>query len=392
MISWSLYTVFTVIYSLVSWTVKHIEVTSTEKLVENILFSFLKLHLNSLSFCPGGDELKGIFILRMYLLVCVFLVVLHFCYLLAVVFVIHIWPIYCLNDWYFLFKQKYAHHFSASFFRLCCRPNATSRQLHPTISSWPLQHTDWTRTRAVPSVSAAWGLHLKGRSWWQDHSWLHRMYLQGLFHGTTWLCCQAYWLHALLEGNSYTEYSFVYPWSARHRRERALTSLQQFMLTMVRIRTGMPNYVVADLFDVSPPTASRVFITWVNLMFHVLSLLLHWSSREVIADTMPQKFRDFNPDTSVITDCTEIYLERPSGPSNQAVTYNSYTSSNTAKVLVGIGPNGAFTYLAAPFGGNVSDRYIVRESGFLDVIEAGDDVIADRGFTIRTSCWTKEQL
>ena len=145
----------------------------------------------------------------------------------------------------------------------------------------------------------------------------------------------------------------------------------------------MPNYVDADLFGVSPPTASRVFITWVNLVFHVLSPLLHWSSREVIADTMPQKFRDFNPDTHVIIDCTEIYLERPSGHGNQAATYNSYTSSNTAKVLVSIGPYGVFTYLAAPFGGSVSDRYIVCESGFLDDIEAGDDVMADRGFTIR---------
>ena len=106
---WSLYTGFTVIYTLVSWTVKHIEMTSTEKLVTNILCSFLKLHLNSLSFCPGGDQLKGIFILRMSLLVCVFVVVLYFCYLLAMVFGIHIWPIYCFNDWYFLFKQKYAH-------------------------------------------------------------------------------------------------------------------------------------------------------------------------------------------------------------------------------------------------------------------------------------------
>ena len=128
---------------------------------------------------------------------CVFLVVLHFCYLLAVVFVIHIWPIYCFNGWYLLFKQKYAHHFSTSFFRLCCGPNATSSQLHPTISSWPLllhaiiwgsgdcnrQHTHWTRTRAVPSVSAAWGLYLKGRSWLQDHSWLHRMYLKDFFMG-----------------------------------------------------------------------------------------------------------------------------------------------------------------------------------------------------------------
>ena len=35
------------------------------------------------------------------------------------------------------------------------------------------------------------------------------------------------------------------------------------------------------------------------------------------------------------------------------------------------------------WGGNSSDRYITKESGFLDTVRPGDEVMGDRGFTIR---------
>ncbi|CAG2229667.1 unnamed protein product [Mytilus edulis] len=34
-------------------------------------------------------------------------------------------------------------------------------------------------------------------------------------------------------------------------------------------------------------------------------------------------------------------------------------------------------------GGNTSDRYITEHSGFLDLVSAGDEIMADRGFRIR---------
>jgi hypothetical protein len=37
------------------------------------------------------------------------------------------------------------------------------------------------------------------------------------------------------------------------------------------------------------------------------------------------------------------------------------------------------------YTGSISDRRIVQESGYLDKIEPGDDIMADRGFVIRDS-------
>ena len=40
------------------------------------------------------------------------------------------------------------------------------------------------------------------------------------------------------------------------------------------------------------------------------------------------------------------------------------------------------TFMSRLWGGNASDKQIVKESGLLDLLEAGDSVMADKGFII----------
>lgn len=136
------------------------------------------------------------------------------------------------------------------------------------------------------------------------------------------------------------------------------------------------------MFAISESSVCRIFTTWLSLMYHDLKFLIMWPSREQVSRNLPKCFKYFNK-TRCIIDCTEFFVQRPSLPSAQRITYSNYKHHNTFKCLVGITPKGTFSFVSDLFTGSISDKKIVQDSGFLNYIEYGDDIMADRGFLIR---------
>ncbi|XP_068738747.1 uncharacterized protein [Montipora capricornis] len=97
---------------------------------------------------------------------------------------------------------------------------------------------------------------------------------------------------------------------------------------------------------------------------------------------MPSSFSKYL-DTRIIIDCTEFFIEKPSSPSAQKATWSDYKHHNTVKLLVGITPSGAFSFVSKLWTGSTGDRRVTQESGLLDLLKEGDHVMADRGFTVR---------
>ena len=81
-------------------------------------------------------------------------------------------------------------------------------------------------------------------------------------------------------------------------------------------------------------------------------------------------------------DATEIFVEKPSLPNLQQMTFSNYKNSNTYKGLVGISPSGAITFVSNLFSGAMSDKELTRRNGILLLLEKGDSVMADWGFDI----------
>ena len=152
---------------------------------------------------------------------------------------------------------------------------------------------------------------------------------------------------------------------------------------LVRLRLGLLEQDVADRFEVSCSTVSRIFTTWINFLYLKLKDIPLWPSKDVIQGSMPKTFRDLYPSTRVILDATEIYVQKPALPDLQQMTFSNYKNSNTYKVLVGISPAGAITFISDLYAGAISDKELTKQSGILQLLEIGDTVMADRGFDIQ---------
>ena len=172
------------------------------------------------------------------------------------------------------------------------------------------------------------------------------------------------------------------PGRQRKRKRKTLSLYEEFLLTLIRIRRGYDIRHLAYLFGVVPSHVTRVFVAWVNLLSLCLRETIKWPSTEAATSNMPKSFKDY-PKTKGIIDCTEFKVQKPFRPAAQKATWSNYKHANTCKILVCIMPSGAITFISKVYNGSISDANIVEKSGFLDFVEPGDDIMADRGFNIR---------
>ena len=168
------------------------------------------------------------------------------------------------------------------------------------------------------------------------------------------------------------------------RPKRKFTLEQEFLLVLMKLRPGIMVEDLAFHFKVSPGKLWQIFITWIKLMSKELSVLVIWPSSQ-IKSTFPNCFKKLYHNARVITDCTEVFMETLSSLVEQACLYSDYKHHFTVKFLVAITSNGALSWISPTYGGRTSDVFIVRDSGFLDLLEPGDQVMADRGFKIKTN-------
>ena len=171
---------------------------------------------------------------------------------------------------------------------------------------------------------------------------------------------------------------------------RKLTLEQEFLLVLMRLRLGLLVEDLAFRFCVSAGKVSQIVITWVILLSKELKSLIIWPSRARIRSTLPDCFKRLYPNVRTIIDCSEIFFDTPSSLDVQACLWSDYKHHCTVKFLIAITPNGAVSWLSPLYGGRASDIHIVRDSGFLGILEPFDQVMADRGFKIKTDLAMKQ--
>lgn len=154
------------------------------------------------------------------------------------------------------------------------------------------------------------------------------------------------------------------------------------MLSLMRLRLGLVFQDLRTRFGISHQLCSNIFSKWIDIFHKHLQNCILWLPRETIKWTMPTSFKNSYPKTTCIIDCIEMFIQRPFSLKAKAQTYSSYKSHNTAKVLVAIAPSGYIMFISHSYDGRASDNFITKSCGFLNVLNHGDEVMADRGFTI----------
>ena len=73
-------------------------------------------------------------------------------------------------------------------------------------------------------------------------------------------------------------------------RTHKLSVEDEFLLTMMKLRLGLFNKDIAMRFGISVSTVSKIFMTWINLMYIRLGSLKIFPHRNVIMKNMTREF------------------------------------------------------------------------------------------------------
>ena len=116
--------------------------------------------------------------------------------------------------------------------------------------------------------------------------------------------------------------------------QKKLTSKNEFLLTLMRLRLGLLNEDLADRFGISTITCSNIFKTWIRFLAQTLGKLVAWLLKENNIENMPKIFcKAGHSRLKVIIDCSEAFIERPKSVNVQAATWSDSLTINLTTQL-----------------------------------------------------------
>ena len=157
--------------------------------------------------------------------------------------------------------------------------------------------------------------------------------------------------------------------------KRVMKAKNEFLMAMMKLRTGLHMTILGSLFGVSPSHVSRTCFTWWRFLSHAIGSLVYNPEKYAVMATRPQAFKETPySDVRHIIDATEIFIETPKSLELAASCWSDYKHHYTVKYLISINPNGHINYVSKGWSGRTSDNHQTKHCGFLDVVEPFDKV------------------
>jgi len=171
---------------------------------------------------------------------------------------------------------------------------------------------------------------------------------------------------------------------------KKLGKADRLLLSLMKLKLGLSFSALGVIFNVSRQSASDTFFSILKTLNLKTKTWLFWPSKEAIKETMPESFKNY-PNCRAIIDCTEFHCDTPPKVEQRILMYSSYKGGFTIKYLIAISPSGLISFISKGYGGRATDSFIVNDSGFLNMLQSGDEVMADKGFPqIKTELLQRE--
>lgn len=154
----------------------------------------------------------------------------------------------------------------------------------------------------------------------------------------------------------------------------------RLLLFLMKLKLGISFSSLAVLFSVSKSSASKHFETVLAALTAATKQWIFRPPTFIIQSTLPDCFKVHHPSCTMVLEIAEVKTEQPNGVGEQLTLYSSYKSGHTLKFLVGIIPNGMVCFCSKAYGGRYSNTDVAADSGFFDLVRAGDVILSDKDF------------
>lgn len=159
-----------------------------------------------------------------------------------------------------------------------------------------------------------------------------------------------------------------------------ISKTNRLLIFLMKMKTGETFSNIAILFSVHRTTVAKIFYSVLQSLKARCGKFVFWPDKDACQATMPEVFKEIYGNCRAILDCFEFKIEQPHEIGDRVHMYSHYKKGFTSKVAVACTSGGFVSFISKCYCGRTSDSQITVASGFLDLLEPEDVVLADKGF------------